>query len=77
MEYPPSHVIRHELLTHKTCSECGKLHGSVSDLQKHLSELHGIEKPSDSDKVTPKETSKQIVVTMPANDVKTKFPQGW
>ena len=23
MEYPPSHVIRHELLTHKTCSECG------------------------------------------------------
>ena len=73
MEYPPTNVIRHELLTHKTCSECGKLHGSVADLQKHMSDMHGMDKPSDSEKITPKET-KQIVETAPQSEISTKIP---
>ena len=66
MEYPPSHVIRHELLTHKTCSACGKLHGSISELDKHLTEVHGIEKSSQNLKIT---DTKNLVVNLKFDDL--------
>ena len=66
MEYPPSHVIRHELLTHKTCSACGKLHGSISELDKHLTDIHGIEKSSPNLKIT---DTKNLVVNLKFDDL--------
>ena len=43
MEYPSSYVIRHELLTHLTCSKCRKINASMTDLKEHFRKIHGIE----------------------------------
>ena len=51
----------------------GKLHGSVADLQKHLFEVHGMDKPPETSEGAAKKDNKIVVVMANQSDIATKI----
>ena len=51
----------------------GKLHGSVADLQKHLFDVHGMDKPPEASEGAAKEGNKIVVVMAKQSEIATKI----